>query len=54
MLIFYERIDGEGKLTAGALDVVDLESFADQMIEFFDEGARSVAILKIDKDGGVA
>ena len=37
MLVFYERIDEEGEKVAGALDVIDLESFADQMIEFLDE-----------------
>ena len=54
MLVFYERIDEEGRKTAGALDVTDLGSFADQMIEFLAESPDDrVTILKIDKTGGV-
>ena len=52
MVIYYERIDGEGKKTAGALDVIDLDEFADQMIEFLADGDR-VTILKVDKAGSV-
>lgn len=55
MVIYYERIGEDCKKTAGALDVIDLESFADQMIEFLDESPdEQVTILKIDKDGSVA
>lgn len=54
MIIYYERTDFEGKKTAGALDVIDLDEFADQMIEWLDESPdRKVIILKIDKAGSV-
>lgn len=54
MLIFYERMDGEGRKTAGALDVIDLESFADQMIEFLVESPDGkIAIMNVDKTGSV-
>ena len=54
MQIYYERVDEEGKKVAGALDVIDLESFADQMIEFLDESPDSnVTILRVHKAGGV-
>lgn len=54
MLIYYERIDEQGRKTAGALDVLDLESFADQMIEFLDEVPDGkIVILRIDKNGSI-
>ncbi len=52
MLIFYERFDEEGERIAGILDVVDLESFADQVIKFLEEDSK-IIILRIDKDGGI-
>lgn len=54
MLIFTERFDKDGKKIAGVLDVVDLDSFADQMIEYLAESIDGrITVLRVDKEGSV-
>ena len=54
MLIYTERIDLSYRKIASVLDVVDLDSFADQMEEYLaDSRDGRIALLKIDREGSV-
>lgn len=54
MIIYTERIDADGRKIAGALDVVDLESFADQINEYLEENPDGrITVLRVDTEGSV-
>ncbi len=54
MLIYTERVRKNYRKIAGVLDVTDLDSFADQIIEDLAETIDGrITILKVDKEGSV-